>query len=111
MSNRGVEATGNAFVGGAQQRNLAPPGVGGGIASANTRVSAPVSGVNPGQIKSARQNQGSNISESHMQPYSRLVPLNNIATSSSARTSSARPWRAERRRTCKNMCSEKTRPL
>jgi hypothetical protein len=73
MSNRGVEATGNAFVGGAQQRNLAPPGVGGGIASANTRVSAPVSGVNPGQIKSARQNQGSNIGI----PYSRLVPLNN----------------------------------
>jgi hypothetical protein len=107
MSNRGVEATGNAFVGGAQQRNLAPPGVGGGIASANTRVSAPVSGVNPGQIKSARQNQGSNIGI----PYSRLVPLSTIATSSSARTSSARPWRAERRRTCKNMCSEKTRPL
>ena len=73
MSNRGVEATGNAFVGGAQQRNLAPPGVGGDIASANTRVSAPVSGVNPGQIKSARQNQGSNIGI----PYSRLVPLNN----------------------------------
>ncbi len=51
----------NPFAGGAQQRNLPPPTVGGGIPSANTNVSAPVGGVNPGGIFSARNNQGSNI--------------------------------------------------
>ena len=59
--------------GGAQQRNLPPPAVGGADLSANTRVSAPVGGVNPGQIFSARNNEGSNIGI----PYSRLTPLNN----------------------------------
>ena len=68
-----VSASANPFVGGAQQRNLAPPGVGGAIGSANTRVSTPAAGVAPTQIKSARPNQGSNIGI----PYSRLVPLNN----------------------------------
>lgn len=69
MSNRGVAASGDPFLGGAQQRNLAPPGVGGGISAANTRVSTPVGGVNGGQIKSARQNQGSNVGI----PYSRCA--------------------------------------
>jgi len=73
MSNRGVGPSNDAFAGGAQQRNLAPPGVGGGIGSANTRVSAPVAGVSPGQIKSALNNSTSNIGI----PYTRLVPLNN----------------------------------
>lgn len=68
-----VTGGGDPFTGGAQQRNLAPPGVGGAIGSANTRVSAPVAGVAPTQIKSARPNEGSNIGI----PYSRLVPLNN----------------------------------
>ena len=73
MGDRGVGASNNAFAGGAQQRNLYPPGVGGAIGSANTRVSAPVAGVAPTPIKSARPNEGSNIGI----PYSRLVPLNN----------------------------------
>ena len=68
-----VTGGGDPFTGGAQQRNLAPPGVGGAIGSANTRVSAPVAGVAPTQIKSARPNEGSNIGI----PYTRLVPLNN----------------------------------
>ena len=68
-----VSGGGDPFTGGAQQRNLAPPGVGGAIGSANTRVSAPVAGVAPTQIKSARPNEGSNIGI----PYTRLVPLNN----------------------------------
>tara|TARA_B100001109_G_scaffold255584_1_gene259371 strand:- start:4023 stop:5987 length:1965 start_codon:yes stop_codon:yes gene_type:complete len=67
-----VSAGADPFVGGAQQRNLAPPGVGGAIGSANTRVSAPVAGVAPTEIKSARPNEGSNIGI----PYTRLVPLN-----------------------------------
>ena len=67
-----VNASANPFVGGAQQRNLAPPGVGGAIGSANTRVSSPAAGVAPTQVKSARPNEGSNIGI----PYSRLVPLN-----------------------------------
>ena len=67
-----VNASANPFVGGAQQRNLAPPGVGGAIGSASTRVSTPAAGVAPTQIKSARPNQGSNIGI----PYTRLVPLN-----------------------------------
>ena len=63
------------FVGGAQQRNLAPPTVGGGLGPANTNVGALVGGVNPGQIKSARNNEGSNIGI----PYTRLCPLTNEA--------------------------------
>ena len=73
MSSRGVAPSNDAFAGGAQQRNLAPPGVGGANLSANTRVSAPVGGVSPGQIKSALNNSTSNIGI----PYHRLVPLNN----------------------------------
>jgi len=54
--------TGEAFIGGAQTRNLAPPNVvGTGIPSANTSVGAPVGGVNPSQMKQARPNEGSNI--------------------------------------------------
>ena len=45
-----VTGGGDPFTGGAQQRNLAPPGVGGAIGSANTRVSAPVAGVAPTQM-------------------------------------------------------------
>ena len=67
-----VSGGGNPFLGGGEQRNLAPTAVGGAIGSANTRVSAPVAGVAPTQIKSARPNQGSNIGI----PYTRLVPLN-----------------------------------
>ena len=73
MSNRGVAPSNDAFAGGAQQRNLYPPGVGGAIGSANTSVSSPIAGVAPGQIKSALNNSTSNIGI----PYSRLVPLNN----------------------------------
>ncbi len=73
MSNRGVAPSNDAFAGGAQQRNLYPPGVGGANLSANTRVSSPAAGVAPGQIKSALNNSTSNIGI----PYSRLVPLNN----------------------------------
>jgi len=62
----------NPFAGGAQQRNLTPPGVGGGIASANTNVGSPAGGVNPGAPFHARPNEGSNIGI----PYTRLVPLN-----------------------------------
>jgi len=69
----GAANTGEAFIGGAQTRNLAPPNVvGQGIPSANTSVGAPVGGVNPSQMKQARPNEGSNIGI----PYSRLVPLN-----------------------------------
>jgi len=64
-----ISAGDNAFIGGAQQRNLPPPNVGGGIESAITRVGAPVGGVNPGQIKQARNNQGSNIGV----PYTRCA--------------------------------------
>ena len=62
----------NPFAGGAQQRNLTPPAVGGGIASANTNVGSPAGGVNPGAPFHARPNEGSNIGI----PYTRLVPLN-----------------------------------
>jgi hypothetical protein len=86
MSSRGTAPSNNAFAGGAQQRNLAPPGVGGANLSANTSVSAPVAGVAPGQIKSALNNSTSNIGV----PYSRLVPLNNsnklIGTDEKGRT-------------------------
>ncbi len=73
MSSRGVAPSNDAFAGGAQQRNLYPPGVGGANLSANTRVSSPAAGVAPGQIKSALNNSTSNIGI----PYQRLVPLNN----------------------------------
>ena len=73
MGDRGVGASNDAFAGGAQQRNLYPPGVGGANLSANTRVSSPAAGVAPGQIKSAPNNSTSNIGI----PYARLVPLNN----------------------------------
>ncbi len=73
MSSRGTAPSNDAFGGGAQQRNLYPPGVGGADLSANTRVSSPAAGVAPGQIKSALNNSTSNIGI----PYSRLVPLNN----------------------------------
>lgn len=61
MSSRGVAPSNDAFAGGAQQRNLYPPGVGGANLSANTRVSSPAAGVAPGQIKSALNNSTSNI--------------------------------------------------
>lgn len=52
--------SGVAFIGGAQSRNLAPPSViGQGIPSANTNVGSPQGGVNPGQMKQARPNEGS----------------------------------------------------
>jgi len=73
MSSRGTAPSNDAFAGGAQQRNLYPPGVGGANLSANTSVSSPAAGVAPGQIKSALNNSTSNIGI----PYSRLVPLNN----------------------------------
>ena len=68
----GAANTGEAFIGGAQSRNLAPPNViGQNIPPANTSVGAPVGGVNPSQMRQARPNEGSNIGV----PYSRLVPL------------------------------------
>ena len=70
-----VNANADPFAGGAQQRNLAPPTVGGGIGSANTRVSAPVAGVAPTQIKSARPNEGSNIGIPYSRSCKRLKPL------------------------------------
>jgi hypothetical protein len=69
-----VGGGGDPFTGGAQQRNLAPPGVGGGIGSANTRVSAPVAGVAPTQIKSARPNEGSNIGIPYSSTSKRIEP-------------------------------------
>lgn len=74
MSSRGTAPSNDAFAGGAQQRNLAPPGVGGGIGSANTRVSAPVAGVSPGQIKSALNNSTSNIGIPYSSKSKRLKP-------------------------------------
>ena len=70
-----IAPSNNAFAGGAQQRNLPPPTVGGGIASANTRVSAPVGGVNPGAIFSARNNEGSNIGIPYTRNSKRIEPL------------------------------------
>ena len=61
------------FRGGAQQRNLPPPTVGGANLSANTNVSTPAAGVNPGTAFAARNNSGSNIGV----PYTRLCPVNN----------------------------------
>ena len=69
-----VSAGADPFAGGAQQRNLAPPGVGGAIGSANTRVSAPVAGVAPTQIKSARPNEGTNIGIPYSSICKRLKP-------------------------------------
>lgn len=69
-----VSGGGNPFAGGAQQRKLAPPGVGGGIGSASTRVSAPVAGVAPTQIKSARPNEGSNIGIPYTRTCKRIEP-------------------------------------
>lgn len=69
-----VTGGGDPFTGGAQQRNLAPPGVGGAIGSANTRVSAPVAGVAPTQIKSARPNEGSNIGIPYSRKSKRIEP-------------------------------------
>ncbi|MBG11091.1 MAG: hypothetical protein CMD92_08005 [Gammaproteobacteria bacterium] len=86
-----VTGGGDPFTGGAQQRNLAPPGVGGAIGSANTRVSAPVAGVAPTQIKSARPNEGSNIGI----PYTRLVPLNNSNKLFLKNESGKMEWRTE----------------
>ena len=74
MSSRGVGASNDAFAGGAQQRNLYPPGVGGAIGSANTRVGAPVAGVNPGQIKSALNNSTSNIGIPYARCSGRIDP-------------------------------------
>ena len=67
----GAANTGQAFIGGAQARNLAPPNAitGTGIPSANTSVGAPVGGVNPSQMKQARNNEGSNIGI----PYTRCA--------------------------------------
>ena len=86
-----VTGAGNPFVGGAQQRNLAPPGVGGAIGSANTRVSAPAAGVAPSQIKSARPNEGSNIGI----PYTRLVPLNTSNKLFMKKADGRLEWRTE----------------
>lgn len=68
--------TGEAFIGGAQTRNLAPPNVvGQGIPSANTNVGAPVGGVNPSPMKQARPNQGSNIGLPYTRNCKRIEPL------------------------------------
>lgn len=61
----------NPFIGGSRTPNAPPPALGGSIASANTNVSNPQGGVQPGQPFFARNNQGSNIGI----PYTRLVPL------------------------------------
>ena len=68
--------TGEAFIGGAQTRNLAPPSVyGSNIPSANTSVGAPVGGVNPSPMKQARPNQGSNIGIPYTSKCKRIEPL------------------------------------
>ena len=61
----------NPFIGGSRTPNAPPPALGGSIASANTNVSSPEGGEQPGQPFFARNNQGSNIGI----PYTRLVPL------------------------------------
>lgn len=67
--------TGEAFIGGAQSRNLAPPNViGANIASANTSVGAPAGGVNPSQMKQARPNEGSNIGIPYSLESKRIEP-------------------------------------
>ena len=81
-----IAPSNNPFAGGAQQRNLPPPTVGGGIASANTRVSAPVGGVNPGAIFSARNNEGSNIGV----PYSRVCVRSTTRCRSASAATTAR---------------------
>jgi len=64
----------NPFAGGAQQRNLTPPAVGGGIASANTNVGSPAGGVNPGAPFHARPNEGSNIGIPYSRKCKRIEP-------------------------------------
>ena len=59
------------FIGGSLTRS-GQSNVAGGIASANTGVSNPIGGVNPGTIFSARNNQGSNIGI----PYTRYAHSN-----------------------------------
>jgi hypothetical protein len=59
------------FIGGSLTRS-GQSNVAGGIASANTGVSNPIGGVNPGTIFSARNNQGSNIGI----PYTRYAYSN-----------------------------------
>jgi hypothetical protein len=64
--------TGNdAFLGGSRVGLTAPGAVSGSIASADTAVSDPISGVRLSTVKYARQNQGTNIGI----PYARLCPV------------------------------------
>ena len=65
-----IPAGNNPFYGGSITRS-GQSNVSGGIAPANTNVSNPIGGVNPGSIFNARNNQGSNIGI----PYTRLCPV------------------------------------
>jgi len=110
MSSRGVAPSNNAFAGGAQQRNLYPPGVGGANLSANTSVSAPVAGVAPGQIKSALNNSTSNIGI----PYQRCAhahahtpkrtPTPTTRWRNTPRDGVHTRWSSQHRRFCAGSC-------
>lgn len=66
-----IPAGNDPFIGGSKTPNAPPPALGGSIAPAQTGVSNPIAGVNPGAPFFARNNRGSNIGI----PYSRLCPL------------------------------------
>jgi hypothetical protein len=66
-----IPAGNDPFIGGSKTPNAPPPALGGSIAPAQTGVSNPIAGVNPGAPVFARNNRGSNIGI----PYSRLCPL------------------------------------
>jgi hypothetical protein len=66
-----IPAGNDPFIGGSKTPNAPPPALGGSIAPAQTSVSNPIAGVNPGAPFFARNNRGSNIGI----PYLRLCPL------------------------------------
>lgn len=66
-----VNPSNNMWQGGAIHKLSPPTASSGGIAAANTSVSSPVGGVNPGAPFFTRPNTGSNIRV----PYNRLCPL------------------------------------
>ena len=70
-----VNPSNNMWQGGAIHHLSPPTASSGGIAAANTSVSSPVGGVNPGAPFFTRPNTGSNIRV----PYNRLCPLSSEA--------------------------------
>lgn len=64
-----IPAGNDPFIGGSKTPNAPPPALGGSIAPAQTNVSNPIAGVNPGAPFFARNNRGSNIGI----PYARYT--------------------------------------